>query len=429
MSADPIQESSVNPHYLNHVVATSATHEVQASEDIVARNGIKLLAKGVRIDAALRDRLLDHKLQKPLEQCLEVVDGVVPERFGPIAERLLESHGLLSALCSNFGPASPIRDSLTRLHLSKPVRSLLTVYGEHQGDRLRHSVGVAMLAMALARRLAPGEIERHRMLALAGLLHDVGELYMDPKHLARGARLGPEQWRHVVVHPVVGHRVLQSMDGAGPAVANAVLLHHERLDGFGYPRGVRGDDLAMDGQILGAAEWLMALVDSGVMPLARISVATKLIPGEFRRDIVDAVIAAAAAGGEPQAVPGTIEESMLRVVRIRSTLDRFANIRAWIDERIGEASGDLREVLISGLDRMLRIAVAFNSTGLDRADQQLLAPDEPLHLEVATIVRELEWRLRQLERESLLRGGLLDDESYRVVQELVARLKNDTAAA
>jgi hypothetical protein len=95
MPAEHAQDEAVNPHFLDHVVATGATHDVQASEDIVARNGTKLLTKGARVNAALRDRLLDHKLRKPLEQCLEVVDGVVAERFGPIAERLLDSHGLL----------------------------------------------------------------------------------------------------------------------------------------------------------------------------------------------------------------------------------------------------------------------------------------------------------------------------------------------
>jgi len=77
--------SDVNPHFLDHVLAASETHEVQASEDILERSGIKLLAKGARVDAVLRDRLLDHKLRKPLEQCLEVADGVVPARFGPTA--------------------------------------------------------------------------------------------------------------------------------------------------------------------------------------------------------------------------------------------------------------------------------------------------------------------------------------------------------
>ncbi len=426
MSADNSPDGSVNPHYLDHVMATGTSHEVQASEDIVSGNGTKLLAKGARVDPAMRERLLEHKLRKPLEQCVEVVDGVVPERFGPIADELLESHSLFGALCGS-DRAQSIPATLTKLRLTNPVQSLLTVYGEYQGDRLRHSVGVAMLAMGLARRLLPGEIDTQRMLALAGLLHDVGELYIDPAHLARGARLGADQWRHIVIHPVVDHRVLQGLDGAGAAVARVVLLHHERLDGFGYPRGIGHGELALEGQILGAAEWLMALVESGLMPMARISVATKLIPGEFRREIVDVVTAAAAARSDTQAVPGTLEEATLRLVRIRATLHRFTETRAWIDERIAEARDELLKVLTSGLDRMLRIQIAFSRTGLDAVDPAVFGGEPSaavqLHLEVATVIRELEWRLRQLERETLLRAGLLDEKGFQVMLELVARLK------
>jgi len=60
---------TVNPHYLDNVVATARSHELAASEDIVSGNGVKLIAKGTRIDAAVRDRLLEHKLRRPLENC------------------------------------------------------------------------------------------------------------------------------------------------------------------------------------------------------------------------------------------------------------------------------------------------------------------------------------------------------------------------
>jgi hypothetical protein len=313
-----------------------------------------------------------------------------------------------------------------------PVQSLLTVYSDYQGDRLRHTVGVAMLALALARKLIPGEIERHRMLALAGLVHDVGELYIDPQYLSRSTRLGPEQWRHIVTHPVVGHRVLRAMDGAGPAVAQAVLLHHERLDGFGYPRSIGGDALTLDGQILGAAEWLMAIIESGKAPLERASVATKLIPGEFNRELLETVAAlaraseampAAAAAAQP------LDELVPRVVRIAATVGRFRESRGWIDERIAAASGEHKRVLQSGLHRMLRIQTALSSTGLNAGSPELLLRelealnDAQVQLEVTTIVREIEWRLRELERESLLRGGLSSPAENAVMRELVGRLK------
>ncbi len=430
VSADPAPE--VNPHYLDHVIHTSESRPVEASEDIVSHNGIKLLAKGAQINAKVRERLLMHKLQKPLEDCIQVVNGVMPESFGPLGEALFEQHPLLKALCAHdLYPSAPT--TLATLKLSGPVQSLLTVYAEHQGDRLKHTCGVAMLSLALARRMLPGETERHRLLALAGLLHDVGELYIDPTYMKPGTPLGPPEWRHVASHPVVGERVLRNMPGAGKDVANAVLLHHERLDGFGYPRGVRGAAFPLNGQILAAAEWLMALIENGMTPMTRASVATKLIPGEFSRELTEAIAAAAAGAVPADAAPvgnhAPMEEAIPRVVSIAATLQRFRDARPWIEERIAAAKPALRAVLDAGLQRLLRIQTAFSSTGLDAHDPDALVAvlseqrDPELHVELMTVVGELEWRLRELERESLLRAGQLPPDQGDVMRELIGKLK------
>jgi HD-GYP domain-containing protein (c-di-GMP phosphodiesterase class II) len=425
-------QDEVNPHYLAHVASAAESQAVEAAEDIVGVSGVKLLAKGAQINTKVCERLLQHKLQKPLEDCVQVVDGVRAASFESIGETLLEQHPLLTAICAHdLYPSAP--RTLADLKLSVPVQSLLSVYAEHQGDRLAHSVGVAMLTLALARRVLPGEPERHRMLALAGLLHDVGELYIDPDFMRPGTPLGPAEWRHVASHPVTGERVLRRMPGAGKEVANAVLLHHERLDGFGYPRGVSGKALALNGQLLGAAEWMMALIETGMTPRTRASVATKLIPGEFSRELTEAIAAAsdgALAAAKPDAAaPARVEDAIPRIVAIDATLQRFRIARPWIDERIAVARPALHAVLEAALQRLLRIQTAFSSTGLDAHNPQALVAlfteqlDPELQLELMTVVREMEWRLRELERESLLRAGQLPAAEGNVMRELIGKLK------
>jgi len=429
VTTEPAPE--VNAHYLDHVIHTSESRPVEAIEDIVGQNGIKLLAKGAQVNEKVRERLLMHKLQKPLEDCLQVTNGVMPQSFGPMGEALLEQYPLLKAICAHdLYPAAPT--TLATLKLSYPVQSLLTVYAEYQSDRLKHTAGVAMLALALARRLLPGEAGRHHTLALAGLLHDVGELYIDPQYMRPGTPLGPQEWRHVASHPVIGERVLRNMPGAGREIASAVLHHHERLDGFGYPRGVQGAALPLNGQILAAAEWLMALIENSKTPLTRASVATKLIPGEFSRELTEA-ITVAAHGGAPAAAaaidPVPLESAIPRVVAIVATLGRFRETRPWIEERIAAARPGLRAVLEAALQRLLRIQTAFSSTGLDAHDPDALVAslaeqrDAELQVELMTVVGELEWRLRELERETLLRAGLLPPEDSAVMREMLVRLK------
>ncbi len=91
--------SDVNPHYLDHVVKLSETSDIEASEDIVTGTGIKLLAKGAKIDARSRERLLQFRLSKPLENMMRVVGGTDPNSFHGVAERLLDEHSLLRGVC------------------------------------------------------------------------------------------------------------------------------------------------------------------------------------------------------------------------------------------------------------------------------------------------------------------------------------------
>lgn len=430
-------DGASNPHYVEHVVAAAASRGIEATENIVASNGIKLVAKGTRIEPEMRDRLLQHKLAKPLEECVRVIDAVSSDRLRDVAVGLIEQHALLRALCAD-DRARKVPESLASLNLTTPMQSLLSVYAESQPDRLAHTVGVAMVALALARRLWPNEIDRHRTLATAGLLHDIGELYIDPAYLRRETKLGPEQWRHIASHPIVAHRVLGDMAGAGRTVADAVLLHHERLDGFGYPRGVVDEQFTLEGQIVAIAEWLMALLDSGFAPVTRASLARRLVPDEFDDALLDVVANSARtsleAAPEPVA-PVSVDEAFPRIERIAITLGRHRDLLPWIDERIHEAAPALRKLLEAGRRRVLRVQASFSSMGFDAKHPAVLLAelvalgDDNVHREVATQVRELQWRMREMQREILLRAWLLPPEQAGVVTELMARLHGDAPAA
>jgi hypothetical protein len=118
-------------------------------------------------------------------------------------------------------------------------------------------------------------------------------------------------------------------------------------------------------------------------------------------------------------------------VRIATTLNNFAAARAWLDERIATARPALRAVLEAALKRLLRIQIAFSSTGLDaHKPDDLVAVlseqrDAELQVELMTVVSELEWRLRELERESMLRAGLLPAAELAVMKALMDRIKGD----
>jgi hypothetical protein len=421
-------DAQVNPHYLGHVVTASEAHEIEVSEDIVAGNGLKLLAKGSRISAEVRERLLQHKLRKPLEDCLRVASGLAPQQMADAAAALMERHLLLRELCGGDAAIT----SLRRLRLSGPVQSLLTVYAEHRPEKLGHAVGAAMVSFGLLRRLGSQTSEEPQQILLAALLHDVGELYIDPAILEQGARLGPEQWKHIVTHPIVAHRLLKDMDGAGPVVAEAVLQHHERLDGFGYPMGLRGSRVALAGQVVSVAELLVGLLESAAQPLLSAAVAMKLMPGEFSRGALDAVVTASqAASARPAtpAAPTAAPRLAARVRRLAGALRRFRRLAPLVQQEVERARPAFKALLEHALERMQRIQLAFSSTGLDavqarRVVEHLqLSASDGAPAEAAVVLRELEWRMKELERELLMRVQMVAPQEAALVHRMIGLMK------
>jgi putative nucleotidyltransferase with HDIG domain len=116
----------------------------------------------------------------------------------------------------------------------------------------RHAAAVAHYAHELAK--AAGLSERERAVVhTAGLLHDIGKEAL-PDHLLLGrADLHPGERRLIERHPADGARLLLRVEGLGD-VATAVLAHHERVDGKGYPDGLSGDLIPMTARILAIAE-------------------------------------------------------------------------------------------------------------------------------------------------------------------------------
>jgi hypothetical protein len=116
----------------------------------------------------------------------------------------------------------------------------------------RHAAAVAHYAHELAR--AAGLSEREQAIVhTAGLVHDLGKEAL-PDHILIGrSELHPAERRLIARHPADGARLLLRVEGMGE-VAAAVLAHHERIDGQGYPDGLAGDGIPMAARILAVAE-------------------------------------------------------------------------------------------------------------------------------------------------------------------------------
>ena len=415
--------SDVNPHYLDHVVKLSETSDIEASEDIVSGTGMKLLAKGAKIDARARERLLEFRLTKPLENMMRVVGGTDPALFHPLAEQLLARHALLRGICASVPGFDPIA-ILEALQLSDNVQSLLSVYAGQGTAKLEHAVGVAVITSALGGSLAANPADT-TALVIAALAHDVGELYIDPAYLRSGVRLSSQQWKHVATHPIVGSHVLGALPGAGPRIASVVLAHHERLDGFGYPQGTPGASLSMASQMLAVAEMLMGLMEAGPQAARHAAVAMRLVPGEFHRRFIDRVMQGAHVDGGDGASPThDIGGLATRVSGLAATVTHVRRTHGELEEQMARFSTPLRALVAHAFTRWDRIGIALSSTGLDLvADDNLHAVLEAMDRndldEVSIVLRELEWRVGELERALQIRSELFSPVDAQRVQALI----------
>jgi putative nucleotidyltransferase with HDIG domain len=120
-----------------------------------------------------------------------------------------------------------------------------------------HETRVADLAVAIASEMgrSADEIEELRIIAV---LHDLGKIYVPAEILSKPGRLTETEFELVKTHPRVGYDIMK--EAALPMhIANTILQHHERVDGSGYPLGIKGNKINPDARILAVADVVEAM--------------------------------------------------------------------------------------------------------------------------------------------------------------------------
>ncbi len=120
-----------------------------------------------------------------------------------------------------------------------------------------HQRRVAELAAAIGRELGLDD-DRLEGLRIAGTIHDIGKIYIPAEILARPARLGTLEFELVKSHAQVGYDIVKGVDFPWP-VADSIRQHHERLDGSGYPQGLKGDQIILEARVLAVADVVEAM--------------------------------------------------------------------------------------------------------------------------------------------------------------------------
>lgn len=121
-----------------------------------------------------------------------------------------------------------------------------------------HDARVAAISSLLARKLGMSD-EEVEYVRLGGVLHDIGKIgFSDRLFSHHGKKNPPELIKEIIKHPLVGYEILSGLDFLGPAL-EYVRDHHERLDGSGYPRRIKGDQISLGARIIAVADGFDAM--------------------------------------------------------------------------------------------------------------------------------------------------------------------------
>lgn len=126
-----------------------------------------------------------------------------------------------------------------------------------------HSINVAIYAMLIGKWMKLGQ-EDIQNLVIAGLLHDVGKIKIPYKVLNKTGKLTDAEFALIRKHPEMGYDILLEQRAASEDICQAVLLHHERMDGSGYPYHIKGEEICLYARIVAVADVYDAITTNRV---------------------------------------------------------------------------------------------------------------------------------------------------------------------
>ncbi|NLK07157.1 MAG: diguanylate cyclase, partial [Firmicutes bacterium] len=138
------------------------------------------------------------------------------------------------------------------------IDALMAALFEKNRREEAHSQRVSELSQLIGLALGLSDVEV-KELGLIGLFHDIGKIAVDESILNKATPLTEDEWQELLRHPEVGYRLLSAVQGMED-IAESVLAHHERWDGTGYPKGLKGAEIPLESRIVGIADAYDAMV-------------------------------------------------------------------------------------------------------------------------------------------------------------------------
>ena len=271
-----------------------------------AIGNLALTAVGAILLALVASLTLARLLSRPIGRLATSLAGMAASHDVTTRLPLTGSSAEIDALTETFNDlmaSVALAEAQTEAAYTGAIRALATALDARDPYTAGHSDRVSVLSVAIGRALAlsPEDLE---VVRLGALLHDIGKIGVPDLVLRKPGPLTDAEFDAIKQHPVLGARILRSVPFLAPHIP-IVELHHERPDGRGYPKGLRGDDIPLAARIVHVADAYDAMTSArayrGAMPAGdALRELWRCAGTEFHADIVGALA---------NALPGVTSET------------------------------------------------------------------------------------------------------------------------
>lgn len=251
------QQVKESDHYAINLAEVNKVNTVTTTENIYNQQGVLIVAKGAEVDARAYQTIIKHKLQKPIENSIQLDNTLTPEniyfQFTTITSHpeLRKSHAKemnitqFISYCQQLQKYPLLLQKLTVLQARFPMHYRKTIFG-----------AFVSLSLCQEQNLS---FEVTNNTFLAALFRDLGLLHIDASVVEKTGKLSADEWKLLQGHVPISYNVAKLIPDVPAPVPRAVLEHHETTDGFGYPFYKVESKLSLEGQIVAFADTYVAL--------------------------------------------------------------------------------------------------------------------------------------------------------------------------
>lgn len=297
LDIDNVQEGM----YVESIAKQRGTFKITSRGRVTSQGAIdQLKAKGILevvIDFSKQlpeeeEAVVETPVEVPLEVSFETEMDVafkLHEKGKTLQKRMLESVGKNLPIDIAI-PQEFTENLVSSIDRNPNALMCMTKIREKDSYLLEHSLNVAILLANFATHIGLSE-EDVQELSLSGFLHDIGKIKIPDSILHKPGRLTDQEMNIMRDHVYYGTKVLIEM-GIPDSIINTVSAHHERLDGYGYPDGLRGDEISKFGRMIAIVDTYDAITadrcyKAGMSSKKALQILLKDSPAKYDEELVE----------------------------------------------------------------------------------------------------------------------------------------------